>query len=190
MFSRARLRLTLLYVLQLGGSLALVAGAIFVLGVREARRSDDQELRLNAEYVAGTALRRPPGDPGAFVRGRAFDNGAPTEGESRPPRGERGPGLESQGTLTYLLPVVGGQLGQAPASSVSGLPDTRAAAEALAEGRGVYRTVSLEDGAVRVYSAPVLREGRPVAVVQSARSRYFLESTVTRLLVVVLGAGA
>jgi len=184
MFTRARFRLTLLYLLLLGGTLALVAGAILVLGVRQARRADDLELRLSADGLGARAAAVP-----VFVPTAPFRD----DRDRRPQRDtlqERRPFLEAQGTLAYLLPVVSGVLSPGPAGTVAGLPDLDAAAAAMAANAGRYQTISIEDGTVRVYSVPVHRDGRTVAVAQSARSQYFVQSSVKRLLVTVLGAGA
>src|SRR5579883_3409706 len=62
MFTRARLRLTLLYAGLLALTVALVAGAIGVLAVNDARSTDDHELMLRASALA-VLVQRGPGPP-------------------------------------------------------------------------------------------------------------------------------
>ena len=177
MFQRARLRLTLFYIALMGVTLALVAGGILVLGAQQARRTEDQSLRLAAEKTpvfAGRLGRRPP---------------AP-DADSRPPDERTHDRLEQEGILTYEMPVHLGRVGEPPPGSYSGLPNVAAAQAAVDAKAGQFQTLSLEAGEVRIYSLPVVRNGQVVAVVQVARSRYFVDETVTRLLLVVVGAGA
>ena len=177
MFERARLRLTLLYIALMGVMLALVAGGILVLGARQAQRTEDQSLRLRAESLAGRAgwfgRREPPG----------FD---PALESADGPRHDR---LEQEGIIDYEIPVRGNRVIDLPAGSFAGLPSAAAAQVAVDSKRGQFQTLSLEAGEVRLYSLPVSRGGQVVAVVQVARSRYFVAETVTRLLLIVVGAG-
>ena len=46
---------------------------------------------------------------------------------------------------------------------------------------GRYTTASVQGSQVRVYTLPVVRDGRIDAVVQVARSRYFVNAAITRL---------
>jgi two-component system, OmpR family, sensor histidine kinase CiaH len=180
MFRRARLRLTLLYIALIGVTLALVAGGILVLGAQQARRTEDQSLRLRAEYVAGR-----PGRPDGHLPPPPSDAGDGGGDPARKPR------LEEEGILVYELPVRGGRVLSAPPDQpIAGLPSVELAQAALDAGGGRFETLTLEAGEVRVYSLPVQRDGGPVAVVQVARSRYFVDATVTRLLLIVVGVGA
>jgi signal transduction histidine kinase len=177
MFKRARLRLTLLYVSLMGVTLALVAGGILLLGAEQARRTEDHSLRLRAERDAPRAGRppgrSPPGDQ------------APTGAE--PERHDR---IEQEGILVYDLPVRDGRVLSFSGGTYTGLPSVAAAQAAVDAGSGQFQTLSLEAGEVRIYSLPVVRDGRVVGVIQAARSRYFVDATVTRLLLIVVGAGA
>jgi signal transduction histidine kinase len=98
--------------------------------------------------------------------------------------------IEQEGILDYPLPVDKNRVLDFPSDSFAGLPSVDAAQEALDAGEGRYRDVSLDEGDVRVYSMPVYRNGEAVAVIQVARSRYFVDATIARLLLIVAGAGA
>lgn len=184
MFSRARLRISLLYAALMGVLVALVAGLLTISAVYEARHTADLELRKRAEGAAamGAALGLPP---------QAVAVPAPPG-----PLPEEDP-LAWQGIVTYVLPVIDGRVRVPAAMStilnvpeIPGLPDEPAAREAIAAGREQYRTVSLPQGTVRLFSLPVVRDGATIAVVQTARSRAFLEASAVRLLLVTLGVGA
>ena len=179
MFERARLRLTLLYVSLMGVTLAVVAGGILVLGTQQARRTEDQSLRLRAERDAPRGgPGRPPGRP---------PSADPAPGSGEPRRQDR---IEQEGILVYDLPVRDNRVLDFSGGSYAGLPSVALAQAAVDAKSGRFQTLSLEAGEVRVYSLPVVRDGRVVAVVQAARSRYFVDATVTRLLLIVVGAGA
>src|SRR5690349_25139539 len=90
MFTRARLRLTILYTALIGFTLVLVVGAVALLAVQAARRTDDQELRLRAQSVAGPLMTNGSSAPVAA-----------TEGEEHEP----GEHLEREGILTSMLAV-------------------------------------------------------------------------------------
>lgn len=188
MFGRARLRLALLYIALMGVTLAFVAGGILVLGAQQARRTEDLGLRLRAERESAFAGRgrRPPQLEG-------LPRVLPTDGGSRVPQ-SGGPGqLEQEGILIYEMPVQASQVGDPPfggSSSYSGLPSRALAQAAVESGGGRFQTLALDEGQVRVYSLPVVRNGQTVAVVQAARSSYFVDATVRRLLLIVAGAGA
>jgi signal transduction histidine kinase len=176
MFTRARLRIALLFTSLLAVTLALVAGGILFESVREARRSDDLGLKLQAE---GIAARSAPGGPAASQPD--FDDDHGRHGDEHR--------VQDQGILTYVLPVQGGQIVRPGPGGIPGLPDLGAAGAALAAG-GRFDTRDVEGGQVRLYSVPVVQNNRAVAVIQVARSRYFLERSVTRLLLAVLAIGA
>ena len=192
MFTGARLRITLLYLALMGVTLVVVAGGLLLVGSRQARRSDDLSLRLRAEGVATAILRPPPprlGAPG--------DQGvAPPRVRFLPPflndrdrqEFEQQLRLERQGIVTNVLLVEDGRI--VDPDMGTGLPSLSAAGAALAGGAPRYDNVSVDDGDVRVYSLPVTRDGQTVAVVQVARSSYFVNTTLTRLLLAVLGLGA
>jgi two-component system sensor histidine kinase CiaH len=180
-FTRARLRLTALYVLLMGVTLALVAGGVLVLAVRETRRTDDLELRLRAEGLAADVR-------GAGAAAFAQPGGAGHD-DGHDDREERAR-IERQGILAYVLPVEGDRIGSVPPSPFPGLPSPDAAAGALAAGTARYDTLTIDQGQLRLYSLPVAVNGRVIAIVQVARSRYFVDTAVTRLLMTVLGLGA
>jgi len=173
-FTRARLHLTLLYATLLGVTVVLVAGAIGLLAVREARNTDDRELQIRAASMAAAI---PPGPP-------------PSPSGPRPEFGGPRPRLEEQGLLEYLLPVRDGQILTPPFGGLSGLPNLDAAKQAMIAGRGQYQTLAVSGNQVRLYSLPVVREGRIDAVVQIARSRYFVNAAVADLALIALAAGA
>ncbi|MHB8577067.1 MAG: sensor histidine kinase [Dehalococcoidia bacterium] len=176
MFTRARLHLTLLYAALLGVTALLIAGGIGVLAAQEARRTDDRELQIRATALAAGV---PQGPPPAFSSPRP------------PPRGsdDHGPHLEQQGLLEYTLPVSGGTIADTGPSRLVGLPDVPAAQQAIQAGAGRYTTLTVQGNQVRLYSLPVLRSGQAVAVVQVARSRYFVNAAVTNLVLISLISG-
>jgi two-component system, OmpR family, sensor histidine kinase CiaH len=181
MFRRARLWLTAVYVALMGVTLLFVAGGIVVLGAQQARRTEDQSLRLRAESAVPRLTRFGGRFPPVAVD--ADDGHRPDDEPRRPPR------LEQEGILYYELPVLGGKVLGPPPGIFAGLPSVDAAQQALTAGEGQFQTLSLEAGQVRVYSRPVWRGDRAVGVVQVARSSYFVNETVTRLLLVVAGVG-
>ncbi|MGE3597605.1 MAG: sensor histidine kinase [Dehalococcoidia bacterium] len=174
MFRRARLRLTLLYIALMGVTLVLVAGGILILGAQQARRTEDQSLRLRAERLAQLTGRFGPGPRPAPAEGNVVVRGR----------------IEQEGILDYPLPVEKGRVLEYQADAFAGLPSVDAAQAALDTDEGVFRDVSLDEGEVRVYSMPVYRNGEPIAVIQVARSRYFVDATIARLLLIVAGTGA
>ena len=175
MFTRARLHLTLAYAALLGLTVALVAAAIAYLAVQEARRTDDRELRISA---AAEAARLPQNLP-------PLSSSSPPP----PPPGGRPPRLEEEGLLEYRMPVVDGRIVPPPFGTLAGLPDLASAQSALQAGSGRYQTTVVEGNQVRIYSLPVTRGGTVVAVIQVARSRYFVNAAVTRLALIALLAG-
>ncbi len=160
----------------MAGTLALVAGGILVFNAREARRAGDVELRMRAEALAAELLRS-----GDDRRGRRDDDDRLEDGSHR---------LERAGVLGYVLPVDKGQVIPPPPGAFPDLPNVTAATGALMARSGRFTTLSTADGQARLYSLPVLRNGQPVAVVQTARSRYFVETALARVLLAVVGIGA
>ena len=221
MFSRARLRIALLYAALMGLTLGLVTIAIALLAVRQAQRSDDLELRIRAEGIAtfGARVGVPPasvevteppisggppvivplpGDP--VVSGDEPRTGrlGPPSGGGRPdgPRLPQGagirppaPSLEQQGMLAYVLPIREGAPVHDGMTRVEGLPDLRSATAALAANAGRYTTVTIPFGSVRLYNLPIRQDDQTIAIVQVARSRYYVESAAQRLVVSTLLVG-
>src|SRR5207244_9323454 len=72
---------------------------------------------------------------------------------------------------------------------LTGLPDLNAAQQAMVARAGRYTTASVQGSQVRVYTLPVVRDGRIDAVVQVARSRYFVNAAITRLALISLATG-
>ncbi len=161
----------------MAATLALVAGGILVFNAREARRAGDLELRLRAESLATDLLRT-----GDDRRGRRTDDLLHLDDDAHR--------LERAGVPAYILPVEDGQVRPSPPGAIPDLPNVEAAAAALAARAGRFATVRTAGGQARLYSLPVLRGGQPVAVVQTARSRYFVETALARVLLAVLGLGA
>ena len=204
MFTRARWRLTLFYTALLALTVALVAGAIGVLAVQDARSTDDHELRLRASALAAM-VQRGPGPPPAYSdaigQGSLSSNAnGSNAGGQNGAGGDGGPGglgdhgrphpLEEQGLLDFILPVdANGQAHGPQQSNLPGLPDLTVATQAARSGKSGFTTETVAGSSVRLYSEPVTQNGRVVAVIQEARSRYFVNSTVTRLIVVSLVAG-
>jgi two-component system, OmpR family, sensor histidine kinase CiaH len=185
MFSRARLRIALLYASLTGMLLIVVGGTITVAAVIEARQRDDSELRTRAEGVADAGMRgRPPpvsGGPPPPPLAFALPD----------PYNPRGPGtLNSQGIITFILPVREGvAITEGIGDVVAGLPSATEAGEAVSARAGLFTTLSLDQGNVRVFSLPVIRNGNVVQVVQVARPRSFLEDSAKQLIVTTLVVG-
>jgi len=176
MFPRARLHLTLLYAVLLALTALLIAGGIGTLAVQEARHTDDRELQLRASAIASGIPQGPaPAPSGPRPASRGPD--------------DRHPRLEQQGVLEYTMPVQGGQLLATPGNDLPGLPDLAAARHALQSNVAGYTTSTVLGSDVRIFSQPVTRSGQTVAVVQVARSRYFVNAAVTRLVLISLLAG-
>jgi len=179
MFNRARLHLTLAYAALLGVTVVLVAGAIGLLAVREARGTEDRELRIRATAIESGLPAGPPplSGPPAF--------------EGPPGRfGPRGPAFEQLGLLEWIMPVFGGQVAAPPPDGLPGLPDIEAAQQAAQSGRAEYRTLKVQGSEVRLYSLPDVRTGQTEGVIQIARSRYFVNAAVANLALIALVAGA
>jgi signal transduction histidine kinase len=192
MFTRARLHLTLVYAALLGLTVVLVAGAIGYLAVQEARNTDDRELNIRATAVAAAVTANPPlpsGPPPGPQDGQGGQGGPGGPGGPGGRPGERGPHIEERGLLEYTMPVRDGQILLPPDQALPGLPDLTGARHALQSGSGSYTTVSIQGSPVRTYSLPVTRNGQVVAVVQVARSQYFVNASVTRLALIALAAG-
>src|SRR5687768_4682609 len=118
MFQRARIRLTLLYLGLMGITLALVAGGIILLGAQQARRTEDQSLRLRAESLAsGVQVSSQPQRGGPPPSGFRDQHPRPASPE---PNDEEVLRLEREGILAYLVFVEGGAV---PAfETTTGLP--------------------------------------------------------------------
>src|SRR5581483_7485327 len=174
MFTRARLHLTLLYVVLLGVTVVLVAGAIGFFAVQEAHATDDRELQIRANAIA-SGITGPP--PPSFNVGSAGVSGpsapasnagaAPTPsaqpGPDRGPgpgRGDRPPPLEGRGVLEYIMPVFNGQLRPPQDSSLPGLPSVTDAQKAMASGKAIYTSLTVQGSQVRLYTLPVVRGGQ------------------------------
>jgi two-component system, OmpR family, sensor histidine kinase CiaH len=180
MFTRARLHLTLLYSLLLGLTVVVVAGAIGILAVQEARSSEDRQLQIRAQSMAAAVPPGPPPSPSG-----------PPPIPGPPPGVERPPlRLEQQGLLEYFLPVRDGQILTPPFGGLSGLPDLSAAEQAMQSGKGQFNTVKVSSNDLRTYTLPVVRDGRTDAVVQVGRSLYFVNAAVADLALIAVIAGA
>ena len=178
MFTRARLQLTLLYAALLGVTVVLIAGTIAWFAVREARQTDDRELRLRASTIAAGLPAQLPSVP----------SGPPPA----PPRDhdDHGPPhLEERGLLEYLLLVSDGVIYPPPNSALPGLPDLASAQQVLRTDTPRYATIKVQGSTVRVYNLPVQRNGSVAAIVQVARSRYFVNAAVGQIVLSAVGAG-
>lgn len=178
MFTRARLRLTLLYAGMLAATLVLVVGVVAVRAVHEAREVQDEGLHLQAEELADRVLQS-----GAAAAAASDD----TLRLAAPPIADR----EHEGIFSAVLPVQNGHVEPPAAGAGHGFPDPRLAQNAVARPGSSTATVTLSgnDGVVRVVSLPVQQYGQTTAVVQVARSQQFVERSVTRLVVTALAAG-
>ena len=173
MFTQARLRLTALYTGLLGGTLTVVVAAIVLVVTRDFHHAEDLELRLRAETLAAGV-----GVPGGVP---ALDVASAYGAQARRH-------LEGQGLLTYVLPVPATAPQPALRSRFT-VPNEQSARTAAVSRQPRYDTVGIDDGHARLYSLPVVRDGTLIAVVQIARSHYFVDRTVARLLVTALIAG-
>jgi signal transduction histidine kinase len=171
MFTRARLRLTALYAGLFALGLIAVAVALAVNSVREARRSADAELQLRAQDIAGHVRR----------------------GDTLPQGGQQpdsdDTNIEGRGILAYVLPVTNGRCDAPAPDATTHLPDAALAQTALTGGAGRFATLEGSARDLRLYSLPVQQNGATVAVVQVARSQYFVDETVPRLWLTTLIVG-
>jgi two-component system sensor histidine kinase CiaH len=176
-FTRARLQLTLLYAALLGVTVVLIAGTIALLAVQEAHHTDDRELQLRATAIVSSLPAQLPTVP----------TGPPAQLSDRDDHGP--PRIEERGVLEYLLLVSGNTIYPPPNAALPGLPDLASAQRALQARAQRYATVRVEGSSVRVYNVPVVRSGNVVAIVQVARSQYFVNAAVTRIVLVAVIAG-
>ena len=187
MFVRARLRLTLWYVGLTVAILTAMASALSLVVAGEIRGADDLELRLRAErlgrIVAAKGIPSPGGEHRPFDR----DDGD-NDHDRHEPVGDVG-FLERAGLLAYAISPEGNRSVALSEEIAPGLPDLSAATATARSGRGAYATLTTPAGQVRAYSLPVLQGENVVAVIQVARSGYFVAQTVGKLLAAALGFG-
>ncbi|MHB8576267.1 MAG: sensor histidine kinase [Dehalococcoidia bacterium] len=168
MLTNARLRLTLVYGVFFGLIVVAVAGLLTISAIQETRRRDDLELRLRAEDLVRQLQL-----PGADLQHEAHE------------AGER---LEGQGILTFVFPVRNGVVEGSPTPG-SGLPALAAAQRAVSTNTARFDTVDVAPSDVRVYSLPTNSTAASPQVVQVARSLYFADRSVRRLLLATIAIG-
>jgi signal transduction histidine kinase len=192
MFERIRLRLTLGYV----GILALILvvfGVVVVIGfVRQVTAQQDEfltQLALNLAKIVPVPDPNPeqareivpaPSAPEAFLRPSAEEEAILTTTETQIAWVSVG----TDGNLSEKVTLEG----TTPSSSL-GLPDTELAQQAVNEKERSAATIDGAGGNVRVVSLPVLRSGTVVGVIQAGQSRQVVQTTVNRLILVLVPIG-
>jgi signal transduction histidine kinase len=88
------------------------------------------------------------------------------------------------------MPVRDGQILTPPFGGLPGLPDLRAAQETLQAGKAQFQTTKVSGNDLRIYTLPVIREGRTDAIIQVGSSLYFVNTAVADLALIAVIAGA
>ncbi len=205
MFRRIRLHLTLGYV----GILALI---LLVVGVVVVTGFSRQVTAQQDEFLTQLALNLTKSVP---VPGPLEPVPAPGPGEAVPAQspGEVGPApipakevlprsAEEEAVLataeTQIAWVSVGSDGAlseevtlegiTPPSPL-GLPATELAQQAVDEEERSAATIDGSDGSVRIVSLPVLRSGTVIGVMQAGQSRQVVQTTINRLVLVLVPIG-
>jgi signal transduction histidine kinase len=170
-------RLALSYAAIFSITLLLLGPALYLSFSSQMDSAFDKALRLAAQRQAALALI-----PTGF-----------TLGLSNKPF-NTSPSLAQRGTFYLLLSPTGrlhddpGHLGQA---GIPGIPDESAAQLAAHLHVGVFSTVATADvGDIRLFTVPILRRHRVVALLQAGRSLSMRAAARGSLLLVLLELGA
>ncbi|GIW04143.1 MAG: hypothetical protein KatS3mg059_0763 [Thermomicrobiales bacterium] len=157
--------------------IALVAGSIFVLLQHVLMQEEDRSLvaRARAAEVIWSDLFRGGQSTGtltAVAPAPAGDDGHSEEDEHERERkeSEAHEALRGGDTLLFAFDASGQLLANAPGIPISGLPLDAAVATAL-RGRADTRSVRLSGELVRVYTTPVIIDGKVAGAIQAARGQ-------------------
>ncbi len=171
-----RLRLTVLFTAVLAATLVLFGIALHALSARTLMENGDRLSLQRARIVAREGIRIGP--DGSLI---VVFPPPPPRAVGRPP------------VLIQVFDLRTGQVvGPTSNSDQETLPITASILSAAQRGEVVFETVRVEDLRLRVLGLPVLAEGKPVAVVQVARSLALddqLLGPLRWLLVVLAGVG-
>ncbi len=189
MFGRIRLSLTAWYVGVLLVIVLAMAGFTYVLFYRSLESEVDDSLRDSAQAIVSQldehALERAvslSGDPG---RSDGEEDDAENEEHEEGLRFFGG----GAGDTFYLILGPDGQTLLNPLNvRLEGAPDV-AAAQAAASGGEAWSTIRGDDAGYRLYSLPVVDDGRTLAVVQVGRSLEEHEQQLRTLLLVLAVSG-
>lgn len=173
MFAGVRRRLVLAYTAVVSATLLLLGPILYLAVTQQMDVAADATLRLAAQRQAALALVQRGVTLGISNRFKAT------------------PTLAQHDTV-YLLLTPNGQLRANPSHvQQAGLPDTGAARRAARAQAGVFSTLVTHDaGAERLFSVPILRQGRVVAVLQAGQSLAALRAAKDALVTLLLALGA
>jgi signal transduction histidine kinase len=167
MFASVGRRLALLNAVVVALAIALVGAATFALLRQSLNREADRALAERAE--AAQAAWAP-----LFVPGQAQRSptpvATPSKSESDADGDEGGDALEGGDTLLYAFGADGQLLVDSRGLSIPGLPVQEAVSAAL-QGTKQQRNLRINKKNVRVYTAPVVVDGRIVGAIQAARGQ-------------------
>ncbi|HEY7033880.1 MAG TPA: HAMP domain-containing sensor histidine kinase [Thermomicrobiales bacterium] len=167
MFASVGRRLALLNAAVVALAIALVGAATFALLRQSLNREADRALaeRADAAQTAWAPLfatGQPQRNPTAVA--------TPTKGEADADGDEGDDALEGGDTLLYAFGADGQLLADPRGLSIPGLP-VRDAVGAALRGTKQRRTLHIDEANVRVYTAPVVVDGRIVGAIQVARGQ-------------------
>jgi two-component system sensor histidine kinase CiaH len=184
MFASVGHRLALLNAVVVALAIAVVGAATFALLSRSLNREADRALAERAE-AAQTAWAP------LFASGQAQQSQTPVAAsETDEPDADGDDALEGGDTLLYAFGTDGQLLADSRGVSIPGLPIQEAVAAAL-RGTKQRRNLRIDEENVRVYTAPVVVDGRIVGAIQAARGQGEHEAEL-RLVEVgsLIGVGA
>jgi signal transduction histidine kinase len=192
MFASVGRRLALLNAAVVALVIALVGAATFVLLRESLDREANRALVERAEAAQVTwAPLFSAGQPQAQVPATAEADGDEDEEGEREEAGHEGEELlESGDTLLFAFGMDGQLLADSRGVAIPGLP-LRDAVDAALVGESETRNLRIDDENVRVYTAPVVVEGRIVGAIQAARGQGEHEAEL-RLIAIgsLIGVGA
>ena len=162
-------RLALLSAAVVIATIALVGGATYALLRESLNREADSALAARAHDAeeAWASLFSVPGSPASADRSN--DN-SPDSGRKREDddHDEARDLLESGDTLLFAVDERGEVLANARGVPIPGFPDAAGVSAALA-GETDARSITVDNQSIRVFTVPVLDNGRVVGAVQAAR---------------------
>ncbi len=173
MFAHARRRLALVYAATFAAALVLLGPVLYLSFSHQLADASDAALRLAAQRQAVLAL----------------DTSGTTLGLS--PRFRAHPALDQRDTFSFLVAPDGRLRANPTQVHHAGLPDLAAVRQAARQRVGLFSTVRTRDaGDIRLFTVPLLRGGRVIALLQAGRSLDALSAAQRSLLVFLLELGA
>jgi heavy metal sensor kinase len=156
-----RVRLTLWYVLLLAVVLTVFGGALYLALHITLHNDLDDTLRRSAALVAGT-LEVDEGHLSSELQQPLLWND-PKQGEH----------------FWRIISRSGQVVGQDGVQHMGGVPTDQAVLATALSGQEVYQTLHIGDDATRIYTAPVVRGGQIIGVVQEGVSLDDVRQTLT-----------